>query len=347
MNKSTFRNLAIVLFALIAILVGIEMSDRGDSVATAGGLLFPDLKSRINQVDRLLIEAPGQEAVTISNASGTWAVGNRVDYPAAVGKIRELILALADAQILEQKTASPDRYAALGVNEPDQPDSRGIRLTVSGDEFEVGLIVGDSNQGSNRYVRVSGQAQSLLIAADLAMPEAASGWLRSDLVDIDASRVSQVSIRHADDELIEIYSSSEGATDFEAQGIPDGRELSYPTVINGMASVLADLELEDVRRAGPGEPLSVARFETYDGLRVGVNVFAGEEGERWISIRAAANEPVDSSEEAAADFDATEDPISMAVAINNRLGGWQFRVAEYKLDQLTRRWEDLLKAEED
>lgn len=354
MNKSTFRNLAIVLFALIAILVGVEMSDRRATTSASGGLLFPDLKSRINDVDSLVIAAPGEEAITISNASGTWSVANRDDYPAQVGKIRELLLALADAQILEEKTANPERYGALGVDEPELPDSRGVRLAITGDDFGFALIVGDINQGSNRYVRVVDQPQSLLIDADPDLPDSISGWLRSELVDIESSRVSQVNIRHADDEVVEIYKSAEDETGFQVQDLPEGRELSYPTIVNGMASVLNDLELEDVRRALPGEPQSVSRFETFDGLRLRVGVFGAEddtEDSRWISIQADANEMAEEDETAdedgAEDASNENDAAATAAAINDRLGGWQFRVAGYKLDQLTRRWEDLLKAEED
>ena len=355
MNKSTFRNLAIVLFALVAILIGMEMSERrAMTTAVGSGLLFPEFRSRINDVNSLVVAAPGEEAVTISNTSGTWSVANRDDFPAQVSKIRELLLVLADAQILEEKTANPERYAALGVNDPELPDSRGVRLAVAGDDFGFALIVGDSNQGSNRYVRIVDQPQSLLIDADPALPDTVGGWLRSDLVDIESSRVSQVSIRHADDELIEIL-KSQGDTEFEVQDLPEGRELSYPTVVNGMASVLTDLQLEDVRRAPPGEPQSIARFETFDGLRLRVGVYGDAddpEGDRWIDLRAAANEMA--GEDEAVGEDGAEpgsgddnDAAAMAAAMNNRLGGWQFRVAGYKLDQLSRRWEDLLKAEED
>lgn len=352
MNKSTFRNLAIVLFALVAILVGVELSDRGASVSS-GDLLFPEFKARINDVDRLVVEAPGEEAVTISNASGTWGVVNRADYPASVAKIREVLLALADAQILEEKTSDPARYAALGVTAPEMADSRGTRLTVAGGDVEIGLIVGDMNQGSNRYVLPDDRATSLLIDKDPALPESIGDWLRKDLLDIDATQISVASIRHADDETIEVFKASRDSSNFEVQDLPDGRELSYPTVANGIGSALSDLELEDVRRAEPLDAEAVNNFETFDGLRITVRVF-GEGDERWVAISAAANEPADGEQGADAAGEAGEDapasdsdPVAGAASLNARLEGWQFRVATYKLDQLTRRWVDLLKAETD
>ena len=34
-----------------------------------------------------------------------------------------------------------------------------------------------------------------------------------------------------------------------------------------------------------------------------------------------------------------------AVEISSRVNGWQYKVADYKANLLTRRWEDILKAE--
>lgn len=365
MNSVTFRNLAIVFFALLAILIGLEMSGR-DSAAPVSGALFPELKARINAVDRLVVEAPGESPLTVSKDAdtGAWAVENRADFPANVGKIREVLLALADAKILEEKTSNPERYPALGVTEPDVEDSRGTRLTVSGDGFSEVLIVGDANQSSNRYVRPAGQALSLLIDKDPKLPGSTGDWLRSGLLDIETARVSRVSIRHADDELIEMSKSAAEDTEFDVYDIPADRELSYPTVVNGMAAVLSDLRLADVRPAEEQAVNTVSGFETFDGLRVTVRT-TGLDDDRWITISAstvdgsiAANgESLSSPDEPAAQeavvdssADADEskpDPVQEAADINARLAGWQFRVESYKLDQLTRRWDDLLKAVED
>lgn len=357
MNKSTLRNLAIVLFALVAILIGIEMSERGTDTS-GGDLMLPGLKERINDVHSVTVEAPASEAMTISRASGTWSVSTRADYPAAVGTIRELLLGLADARILEQKTADPARYAALGVRDPEAPGSKGVRLTVTGDGFEYGLIVGDTNQGSNRYVRSLGEAASLLVDRALPLPDTVGGWLRTDLIDIDAADVRFARIRHADGETIEIVKSGAEDTEFQVQNIPAGRELSYPTVANGIGSALNDLNLDEVRRAAPGEPSTRAEFETFDGLRISVAVYAADGDSEtdepvWIALNVEA-EPLDepSADSVSAELtagaaeepagDTAADPVARA-ATYQRLSGWQFQVADFKANQLSRRWDDILK----
>ena len=361
MNRSTLRNLGIVLFALIAILIGFEMSDR-DTATARGEPLFADLKDRLNEVTSVTVERPQAPPNTLSNASGTWAVSSRADYPASVAKIREVLLAIADAQVLEQKTANPARYAQLGVNDPETADSEGIRITLAGDGFEYGVIVGKVNQGSNRYVRVAGNEQSLLIDQNPALPDGPGGWLRTDIVDVDSADVRTVTIRHADGEAIAIAKAAQGDANFSVPDLPDGRELSYPTAANSIGGGLNDLTLDDVRRAEDGDAVTTTEVVTFDGLRIVVAV-SGDENDTWLSFMAEVAEPdtvpadadagTDDDEalsaedaDAATSAEPVPDPAALAAAINARVQGWQYKVPDFKKNQLTRRWDDILKAEE-
>ena len=114
MSNRTVRNLVIVLFALVAIVIGLELSDSNTSPAGAGDRLFSELREQINQLDKVTIDRPqtetdSEQTVIVKNDTG-WAVDTRGGYPADVGKVREVLLALADAQILEEKTSNPERY---------------------------------------------------------------------------------------------------------------------------------------------------------------------------------------------------------------------------------------------
>ncbi len=355
MNKSTLRNLLIVLFALVAIVLGLELAQDRPSTAS-GDLLYPQLKSQINEVENVIVESPGEPPVNIVAEDGAWVVVERGRYPASVGKIREVLLAVADARILEQKTANPDRYAALGVRDPDAEGSEGVRLTIRGGEADYALIVGKLNQGSNRYVRVADDSQSLLIDKDPALPETAGGWLRNELLNVPGSEVKAAEIRHADGERIRIAKSTAEDNDFSVVDIPDDRELSYATVANGIGSVLANLTLEDVRPDAGGEAASVALFDTFDGRRITVSVFR-EADDAWVAIDASASPlaPSDADETAAdvgQETEALGDDAGAGAAealgtLNERTSGWQYKLPDFKTNQLTRRWEDILKTEDD
>jgi hypothetical protein len=100
-------------------------------------------------------------------------------------------------------------------------------------------------------------------------------------------------------------------------------------VANGVASVLADLQLEDVQTrevlgAGPGKPV-VARFVTTDGLTVEASAWRLPDGTR-ITFNASGE----------------GDAANEAAALNARLGGWVYTLPSYKTEQLTRRLNELL-----
>ena len=173
---------------------------------------------------------------------GNWTIAERQNFAADTGKLRQLVLAFADAKLLEQKTSNPDRYAQLGVD-----DAAGTTVTIAGEEFEYSVIVGNEAQSRYRYARMVGDEQSWLISADPDLPDDIGEWLDPDVIDVDAVAIRSVTIKHADGEEIQIFKEAEDSNDYQVRDVPESRELSYASVANGMAGVLAGLTLDDVK----------------------------------------------------------------------------------------------------
>jgi Domain of unknown function (DUF4340) len=335
MNTGQFRVLGIAVVFLLAGLVAVTFSNR-QGEPPEHGLLFPDLKSRINDISQVSISKPG-ETLTITNESGKWVLAERRNYPADTGKLRQLLLALADASKLEQKTSNPEMYARLGVEDPGV-ESKGQEIRIIGPETETALIIGNLAQRKYRYVRIPGQAESWLIDQNPNIPSDAGGWLLQPVLDIDSSLVRSVTITHGDSETIHVEKADSKASNFDVADIPAGRELSYPSVANGIAGVLSKLNLQDVAPAADGDAgESPARtvFTTFDGLEITVDSSL-HDGDTWITVSAS---PLEAAEKP----DAAADE---AAKINERLSGWRYQIQSYKGDQLRRRWQDLLKAKD-
>jgi hypothetical protein len=287
--------------------------------------------------------------------------------------LRRVLLAIAEARKVEQKTANPGLYDRLGVQHPAEDGGDGVLIEASAPEFGFSLILGNAAQGDYRYARIPAEEQSWLIDRNPDVPGEIAGWLRSDIVDIGSARFRSVEIRHADGETIRLGKEDRQAGTFTVEGIPEGRELSYPTVVNSIAGALGNLALEDVAPVGEEGLAAATRvtFVTFDGLQVDVETGEIDE-ETWITVEAAAlvdepavpaapaagqasDEPEATDGEAeaetpdaeAAEAPASPPPAEQAEAINARTAGWRYRIAGYKADPLTRRWEDLLKAEDD
>ena len=322
MTQKNIQWLVAIVVGLVLLMFVLKTTD--DTGPSAGERpLLPGFAAAANAIDTIRVTGGAEDGdVVITRAQGRWSVSSRDGYAADIGVLRQLTLALAEATIVEEKTANPENYARLGVDDPEQGGS-GIRLSLSGDGTEYTVILGDTAQGDYRYARVAGDATSYLIDRNPDLPASAGDWLASDIVDLPSERIRRVTITHADGETISIEKDSEDQADFGVLDIPEGRELSYASIGNGIGGTLANLELDDVRQATAADDVTRVVFETWDDTRITVEV-ALEEDTSWVAF--AADPDID--------------------GLNARVSGWQYKLPEFKKNLLTRRWTDLLKAED-
>jgi hypothetical protein len=330
MSQRALLTLLATLAVLVALAIAVAVSERKPTTA-AGGLLLPELKAQLNEVDRIVVRTAGdQVAATLQRQSGLWTVGERGGYPADMGRIRPLLISLAEATILEEKTSNAGSYDRLKVEDIAQPTAGGIQLELHAGESVTRLIVGGTPGGSDRrFVRRAGEPTSWLVSAGLEVPREASAWQDRRLTDIALERIRAVKIAHPLGQPLQLSRDQATTENFAVAAVPAGRELSFPGAGNAIAAALADLEMESAEpaaqfAAGDVKPI-VARFETFDGLAVEISTWRLPGGER-VGVRA-------SGEEQAADE---------AKALNDRLERWVYVLPAWKAEQFTRRLEDLL-----
>jgi hypothetical protein len=360
MNRRTFGMLALIaaVFAVLAI-VG-QNRTRSGSIAgdSVGTLLLPALGDELDSVRQIVVRGAGAEALaSLDRTDGGWVVSEQDDYPAAVTPTNALLIALAEARIVEEKTTNPEFYSRLGVEDVAGTDARGLEvtlLTAAGGRYQV--ILGDSYGSGERYARIEGQAQSVLIDRDPNIARSAADWVDKTILAAPGGGVQRVEIMHADGERLVIEKATPSDSSFTVDAVPAGRELQYPGVADVTGNVLQNLQLEAVaRQPEPAtEPIVTTEFRTFDGLFVTASATAADDGDPWLSFSARfdaeqalafAEEPGgDLTDEVSATGVAATDAIAEAEAINTRLAGWRFRIPAYQYSQMTRRMEDLLRA---
>ncbi len=334
MNRRTLVGLLAAL-AVLAFVAAVVL--RGEKpVVRDQGLLLPGLKDQLNSIQRIVVTGPGNAPIaTLERGADTWTVLERNNYPADVGRIRRNLLALAEARIIEEKTSDPAYYNRLGVQDLDSPSAGGLQLTLSGAKEPVNVIIGLAPSGASgqTYVRRAGQPGSWLVAGQFDIGKTGGEWLDRSLTDIPAERIQSVTISHPGLETVRISrpptAGKEGSMEFLVADVSADRELSYPGVGNGVASTLADLQLENAQTLevlgdNPGKPI-IARFVTTDGLAVEASTWRLADGTRVTFL--ASGEGSAGKE---------------AAALNARLGGWVYTLPSYKMEQLTGRLDDLL-----
>ena len=68
---------------------------------------------------------------------GSWAVAEKDGYPADVEKVRQTLISLAEARIVEPKTANPDFYDRLGVEGVEDEAAGGLAVMLTGADTPV------------------------------------------------------------------------------------------------------------------------------------------------------------------------------------------------------------------
>lgn len=342
------KNTTLVLGAIVITLVVVVGFLQKANHSTSGPLdqyFLTGFAEDANLAQRIDVFQAGSEPQTIQRESDQWVVAARDNYAADFAKLSQVIVALADAKIVEEKTSNPDLYEKLGVDDPEDGGS-GTKISIAGENFSYAVILGETAQGERRYARSPDNKISYLIDQNPNIPQEIGDWLLPDVIDIDANRIRSVSVVHADGEAITIEKSAEDLTDFTVLAVPDGRELNYATVGNGIAAVLSDLKLDDVRTAVEAAPETSVVFDAWDGLRITAEV-STENDESWVTF-VAEHVPGELNTDVAPDDENEVSTPSRAVdqvaEINGRLAGWQYRIPEHKKNLLTRRWDDILKS---
>jgi len=295
------------------------------------GQLLPGLSEQINQVTGLILGDSQDRQVSIRLNDGSWGIEEKQGYPADAGKLRSVLLILADAQVLEEKTSRPDMYNRLGVADPDTPGADNLVLTIVLPGQERGLIMGKLAMNSGTYVRRAGEPTSLLINQALALEADPLKWLIPDLLDIGPDEIQRVEIHHPDGSELVITRKDEDGHDFRIQNLPTGREPASDFVANGIASALARLSFQDVRRLPePDDSTAIhSRIITRNGLVIEASLRRDQQP--WVSFAFSLADGADQAQSA------------LVQDYSQRLEGWEYVLAGPGAEQLGKRMEDLLK----
>jgi hypothetical protein len=358
----TSRRLLILgIAAIVAIAAGVWLAGRqGSSGSTADSeALYPGLKEQLNSVSAIRIYKAGDaRVVELKHQGDTSTVSERDNYPADEGKLRRLLIAIADAKVYEEKTSNPESYATLGVEDTKGNGATSLRIELIGTPKPVNLIVGKQGAGArSTYVRRAGEPQSWLINSSIDTSATPEAWLRKDIIDVSADRMQSARVETKGAKAYSAAKAARADSNFAVEGLPKGKSLSAPTAANSVAMALTGLSLADVRAASAFQstpPAAHATFKTFDGLVVDVDGWVQDQkhfvalrpsfdaalAERFRVATAPADEKKDDKKDAAATAPAEppkpappnveEDAKKLAA----KVGGWAYEIPDYKYESI-------------
>jgi hypothetical protein len=362
------RLLILVVVALLALSGAVLLANqRTQSPKTTTDLLYPELKAQAESIKAIRIFKAGDvRALEIVRNGTEWTLTERNGYPIAAAKARNLVRALTNARVLEEKTSDAAKYSALSVEDVKGAEAKGVRIELDGPPQPVNLIVGkDASGGKSSYVRRVGEAKSWLVNEQLSASPEAKDWLEKDIIDVSADRIQSASIAIDGQKPYSIAKASRADADFKVEPLPKGKELSSSSAANSAASALTSLSLEDLQprpAVATGKPSAHATYKSFDGLVVQLDGYKKDDryfitlspsydealAERFkVKADGDANkmhyakQPADGS--APASNDATKNVANEAQASAAKLANWAYEIPQYKYEAIFRPLDELLK----
>lgn len=391
------RSFSILAIAFVAAAVAAFFASRGsDSSAassTAGQKFLPDLvvndvaqltlagpealEDPINPEDPSEASAPDAPATVttfvVKKEGESWGAADKGGYPIDVGKLKQLVIGLAEMRVVAEMTKKPEGHVKLGVQEITEPKAESKRVTLrdSSGKVVADVLIGKPKQTRNfggkpsLYVRRVGENQVYEVTGQLSVAVDAASWLDREVAKLEAGRVRQVTTTHGDGTQLIVNKSAPEDANFAVEGLPADKELMWPGVANGIASALQYLNLEDVQKS-EGVDLSgatITEYVTFDGMVVTVKTLE-KDGKTWLGLSAAFDESkiVDVPTVVAPPVEGEEAPVTPppakpvrktpeevkteVAALNQKAGPWLYAVPGYSAANFRKKLDDLLKKDE-
>ncbi|MGE0225789.1 MAG: DUF4340 domain-containing protein [Acetobacteraceae bacterium] len=333
------RTLAILVVLGIAALAGgwyfgTATKPEQQVAVDAGRLMFPGLAPKLQNATKIEISNQDKTLV-IERKNDRWGLASRGDYPVIDTKLRGMLTALTELRLVEPRTADPEQFARLGLQDPEAKDSKANLLRVLDAQGQplVAVIVGhrrvrtQAKVAEQVYVRRPGENQTWLAEGSLQVDADPQLWLDRDIMNIPHTRIATVAVTHGESSL-----------DFAAK---DGKLVvmkpsEHPPLeeyrVEDVWRALETLTFQDVQTdaAPAGEAIGQSEFTTTDGLVITAKVLRGEKDSILARFAVAGADKVKEEAE----------------RLNARLAGWTYQLGSWKEKALVPVLDDLKKAEE-
>lgn len=245
---------------------------------------------------------------------------------------------LTSAQLVEPKTAAKDRWSLLELEDPVGKDAKSslVRLLDATGKPIAEIVIGKTRSnafGAGRggiYVRRPNETQTWLASGEPNIAIEAKDWVDQAVYKADVAKLTRVTVEHPREVPIVVEKGSAPDAKFALTAVPEGLKLKQTAGVEQIALAYGSIDLEDVRKldATPtGDNVTVTKTESTDGVTVTFRLRreSAPNAASWLSFTATG----EGEAKKAAD------------EINAKAGGWEFKIPEWKADQIGKRAADL------
>lgn len=347
-QKSRLGLAAALVGVMIVLVAMFGHHDRHGGAGMASGKWLPELAPLLGQVDKVQMRS-ASGVVTLHRDGTRWVIEEREGHAASFPQLQALLDALATARLIEPKTALPQNFSRLGLDDIEHPGSEAVLVEVwaAGADPIVRVLIGDADSTrGGRFVRLANEQQSWLIDTSPQPLADPADWLDRRMLDVDFSRVAAVERVFAGSPGFRVSRAAATAdASLALEELPAGKAPRYISVFDAAARSILTMVPEDVRKAAgldfTNAPLT--RIVCFDGLVIEARVLESSEG-NWMTLDVHAATDPDVAEQAAGG-DPGKSPATVreeATTLEHRVAGWAYRVSDYVYGEASKTLDDYL-----
>jgi len=304
-----------------------------------------------------IVVGKGEYAARLVREGNHFVVANKDNYPAATGKINNLITSCLDIQTVDFITSNPENHESLDVTEEKAQNI--IKFFDGGGQIITGIVIGSSRLPELDMSRRSTYAR--LIASDDVYTAknvplsagSAMDYIDKEIVNVGRPEVARVTVTGPEGSYT-LRADANDQDNIVLEGIPEGKKLK-DSDCRQVLSALSYLSFDDVKKqSSQEEDLNFDRTyvcELKDSTVYTFNI-AGRDGKTYVKCVAdyADKTPVVKekrveSEEELKSKEAKLLARDRAVEFTQKHQVWLYEIPEWKAKNLTRKLADLVEQE--
>lgn len=310
MNPSSFYKLSIISVISLIIAAGVWiLAPEQTTEKFFGTLLFPDLMNRLNEIEAVSIEHENKTLTFTRDSDGGWTLMEN-GYPANKNRIRNTLIELSRLEKIEPKTALPEFYPDLQVEDISAKGAKSYLLTLLNAEGQplTSLLIGKRTSGvawngQGYFIRFPNERQSWLVRGNIDITGSARTWLSTKILPLTAERISSVTIVDRTKKREIVYKRLSASSPLSVSFMSDAYFKTSSDFIEMMEKALTAFSFEDVseRPADLAQQTPSFSFmiETNDGLDIYMFIYSVDTGVyAAVSFSAEGNAPENVQKEA-------------------------------------------------
>lgn len=323
-----------------------SLSGEGAETQEGGYFLTDRERESLNNAAVIQIHEKDASLTLTKGDESIWHIVEHADYPAKPGAVRAFLLALSEARHVERKTANPELFGKLGIDEDAAVRAEAFD-NAGNTVFNVSLGASPA-QRKGIYAKRADDEYVTLISEDMTVSADYATWIDKRLFAVNPGDITAVEAAPADGQTyrLERRDGENGAL-WAMSDVPEGFAVKNQENLRVTAEAGAFLSIEGVAFYGDKEKLFadnyagrlVIRLKDGGALQIIAATDAVEAGENgnasgdaWLAVTPVAPEETPAPE--AGEEDAPEKPLKdygmMAQAAENRV----FKVSGFVFDDL-------------